>query len=1142
MFPKKLRAILVPALLLFLLSFVLILLFNSLIQNPSVQRYLLGELSKATKFELSTGQIEISLWGGIGVSAHNLKARSSVGPESIVASRVKVRLDAGELIKGCIVPTRIFLFRPRIEFAFKKDWAPSKPGQVSEIKAMLLRRLAGFPSVYLEDARVRIKDVPFEFEHLYSNVSQVKGDPQRLRVSLRGRVLFEKEKIPFTLRGTIGQDAKGQNEPLAEVTIKTGKVPLALIPSIASLPVKDGQAAVHLRLKGSLYGPVSAEGEIIAEGFQFLLVQADKKKEFSLARLALEFKSLYSERALQVSSLSLNAIDFSLSASSKIDLENTSNPHLFLRVTSPYMPLKSFKKIFPTPLLPQWIENRLSPILTGGDVRVDLFSLKGTLEQIRHLDRPKNAETLSMQLAWRDLEVLTDESALPFKGITGELNIDSGSLLVSKVKAGFGQSIVRDGSLHISSIYKDSTRYNVSIDGLFNLQDLMRQREANLIPLDVRQKLKEFESVSGTLEARVQTHYESGWDTAKILNSDFRFSDCSFIHKNLFMPLSLDKAHIQINGQGKGKFLGTGLWGNSELKVSGSLEKAWETGKASIVARGDLNQVISHFFKSNQLPVKFGDLVPCRINVSRLKGNWTFQGEVDLDGVTLETPAFSINPLGRGDKVTFNVNLLPPDKFYLNECSFLMGDSSLRVSGSYDLRDGDSFDVKVSTESLSLEDFGVRFKKKDTLAKGTFTCKLDAHTSLRDPLMTSLTGEVEAQNLSFILDRLPSPISDCSLKVVFSGKETHIHSIKMNVGQSPIHIQGRLTGWDGLKGELTINSDYLNILDFAAKGTQFFSGSRKSGPHRFSRQTDISVKLKAVRAQWQTFRCGPLETEGSFRSGDFHINRFRLQMEHGFLKVKGHVKKGKEPDISFSSYIRMTKQPVKDLLQCIAPEKAHLEGLLTTEAVLFAKGEEIKDLISGLTGNINILVENGTVRKSRVIFNILHFLSLQKIFKRKPPDVSKEGFYFESIGGHITVNNGVLETENLRMKSPVFNAAAKGTGDLTKNRVDVDLGVQPLGTIDWIVSKVPIVGYILTGKGKSLLIYYFKVNGPLTEPEVKYIPLKNLGGSTVGFFKRLFLTPVRLFKSLGEIAIKLGNGTVPLTDEELAEEELRIGR
>ena len=126
MFRKKLRAILVPALLLFLLLVALTLLLNSLIQSPSVQRYLLGEVSKAIKYDLSAGQIEISLWGGIGITAHNFKARSRVGPEIIVASRVNVTLDAGKLIEGRVVPTRIFLFRPRVEFAFEKGWDASR--------------------------------------------------------------------------------------------------------------------------------------------------------------------------------------------------------------------------------------------------------------------------------------------------------------------------------------------------------------------------------------------------------------------------------------------------------------------------------------------------------------------------------------------------------------------------------------------------------------------------------------------------------------------------------------------------------------------------------------------------------------------------------------------------------------------------------------------------------------------------------------------------------------------------------------------------------------------------------------------------------------------------------------------------------
>ena len=797
------------------------------------------------------------------------------------------------------------------------------------------------------------------------------------------------------------------------------------------------------------------------------------------------------------------------------------------------MPLKTFKGIFPTSLLPQWIENRLFPMLAGGNVRVDLFSLDGTIKQLKNLDRPGNADALSMKLAWRDLAVLIDKSALPFKEVSGELNIENGALLISKVNAGFGRSTVKQGTFHVKNLYRDTITYDITAGGPFDLQDLMHQREVHLIPLDVRQRLKEFESVSGNLEARIRVRYKSGWDYVKILSSDFRIKECSIIHKKLLMPLALDEAHIQIDGKGQSKFQGKGLWGKCEFDTSGSLDKTWETGKASVVARGDLNRVINHIYQGNKLPVKFSDLVPCRISVSRLKDNWSFQGEVDLEGVTLKTASFSLNPPGKENKVTFKVNLRPGEKLYLNKCRFLMGGSSLQVSGSYDLRDRDSLDVKVSTEKLSLEDLGVRFKKGGTLARGILACQLDARASFQHPLRTSVKGEIVAQNLSFVLDQLPSPISDCSLKVAFSGKEAQIHSLKMKVGQSPINIQGHLMGWDGLKGELTINSDYLNYSDFVGKEFSPLSGSKKPEPHRFIRDTDIGINLKAGLGQWQACKCGPLEAEGSFRSGDFYINRSRLQIDHGFLKVEGYIKNGKEPDISFSIYIKTTRQPVNDLVQNLGFEDTLIEGLVTLEAVIHVNGKEKKDLISELTGNMNILVEEGIVKKSRTIFQVLHFLSLQKIFKRKPPDLSKEGFYFESIGGHIVINKGVLKTENLTIKSPVFNAVAKGIGDLTKKQVDFHLGVQPLGTIDWIVSKIPIAGYILTGEGKSLLVYYFQVKGPWFEPEVQHVPLQNIGDNTIGFFKRLFLTPERLFKNLGDAIKEFDYGTVPLNGEEL---------
>lgn len=410
-------------------------------------------------------------------------------------------------------------------------------------------------------------------------------------------------------------------------------------------------------------------------------------------------------------------------------------------------------------------------------------------------------------------------------------------------------------------------------------------------------------------------------------------------------------------------------------------------------------------------------------------------------------------------------------------------------------------------------------------------CEAEVDGSLRTPSRTSVIGKMEAKDVSFVSSGLPSPIHGCRLKLRFSGKKAFIHLLKMRVGQSRIRIKGYFRGWDGVKGELMAHSGYLDLSDFIADGAGPDSKKKKeSGPSRFMERSDMRLKLKVLKGRWKTLKYGPLEAKCVFRSGNFYIERSNVQMEHGVLKVKGHVKGRKEPERLFSIYINMNNQPVKEFLHCLGYEEEYLDGSMTMEGVVFMKGREKKDLISSLTGSANVLVEKGKMKKSHVILKVLDFLSLQKIFKKRPPDLSKEEFYFETIVGHVTINKGVLETNNLVMKSTVFNAAVKGGVDLTKEWVDFDLGAEPLGTIDSVVAKIPTVAYILTGEKKSVLIYYFKVKGPLSKPKVQYVSLKNLKKGVTGFLKNLFLTPGRLFEKMSKVTEDLVKKGIPLPE------------
>ena len=89
---------------------------------------------------------------------------------------------------------------------------------------------------------------------------------------------------------------------------------------------------------------------------------------------------------------------------------------------------------------------------------------------------------------------------------------------------------------------------------------------------------------------------------------------------------------------------------------------------------------------------------------------------------------------------------------------------------------------------------------------------------------------------------------------------------------------------------------------------------------------------------------------------------------------------------------------------------------------------------------------------------------------------------------------------------------AIGKVDLGKNLIDARVGIHPLITVDTLISHIPIAGYILTGKDKAFLSYFYEVKGELDDPKVEAIPFKSMGEGFLGMVKRLLETPLRPFQ------------------------------
>ena len=135
-----------------------------------------------------------------------------------------------------------------------------------------------------------------------------------------------------------------------------------------------------------------------------------------------------------------------------------------------------------------------------------------------------------------------------------------------------------------------------------------------------------------------------------------------------------------------------------------------------------------------------------------------------------------------------------------------------------------------------------------------------------------------------------------------------------------------------------------------------------------------------------------------------------------------------------------------------------------------------------------------------------------KTILRKNRKLLQKGLYFNSIFGQVDITCGIMSLNDFHMKCLLFNAVGRGTIDIKNETVDSVIGVEPLGKITSQIDKIPLSGYVLNNKVKSLMTYYFHVKGPLGDPEVTSFNPTKLPKDMLSALGKLFLSPVQLFK------------------------------
>jgi hypothetical protein len=335
-------------------------------------------------------------------------------------------------------------------------------------------------------------------------------------------------------------------------------------------------------------------------------------------------------------------------------------------------------------------------------------------------------------------------------------------------------------------------------------------------------------------------------------------------------------------------------------------------------------------------------------------------------------------------------------------------------------------------------------------------------------------------------------------------------------GGTAVTVSGELKDFRAPQVNLDIEAKFANIDEVIAlwhrsaqtKKVQLQQGEGKG---KVSVLIDARVKEGVL---------GPLHfqnAEGKIGYTDGRLTIFPLHFNAGAGHCTGHVELDRQPD--GTSLLKMSGHLENFDAEALHHDLLKRRGLVTgaLKGDFYLEGEPGSNFLPTSLGGFNLQIKNGVVRKFPFLSKVFSLLNVSQILTFNLPDMSQEGMPFNRLKGNFSLSKGILATDDLFVDSNAMNLSLVGKSNLADQTLDMVLGVKPLRTVDKIVTRIPIAGWLLTGEGKALITAHFEIKGKSEDPEVTPIPISSVSEQVLGIFKRVLGLPGKVVTDVGEL-------------------------
>jgi len=357
-------------------------------------------------------------------------------------------------------------------------------------------------------------------------------------------------------------------------------------------------------------------------------------------------------------------------------------------------------------------------------------------------------------------------------------------------------------------------------------------------------------------------------------------------------------------------------------------------------------------------------------------------------------------------------------------------------------------------------------------------------------------------------------LRDVDLKADYRNDAWQIRNLSATLNQTTLRAQGVIQEKPEPRADLVLSFPFLDIDGMAPLAEIEGGGwTEQSGPRLWT------VVLKAESGRNKALTFSNLSARIRYQNDRIDITDGEVDLFGGKAQGEGRIDLRQEGRPAYDARFSLTGADAEQATTALEMPDGFVTGTFSLGGQVQVSGSARDDLIRTAAGTLTFKAKDGMIRKFAVLSKVFSILNVSQLFKFQLPDMVSGGMPYSRITARLSLADGVIVTEDLFIRSNAMNISVVGKTDLVKGVTEQTIGVQPLQTVDKVVSRIPVVGWILSDEDGRVLTVYFDAQGPLDDPVVQAVPVQSLSKGLLDAFRNLFELPARLFTDTGEVLL-----------------------